>query len=73
MALLLAGEIAREGGLCVCAVGVGEGMDAGRHYLRTRMPHLSTHADAAAEDILRRAAHGRAFDALSQLIGRYRG
>lgn len=46
---------------------------AGRHYLRTRMPHLSTHADAAAEDILRRAAHGRAFDALSQLIGRYRG
>lgn len=46
---------------------------AGSHYLRTRTPHLSTHADAAAEDILRRAAHGRAFDALSQLIGRYRG
>ena len=60
-------------------IGVGLGsLDswsgrAGTRYPGARMPHPSTHADAAAEDILRRAAHGRAFDALPQLIGRYRG
>ena len=46
---------------------------AGTRFGAARMPHLSAPADAAAEDILRRASHGRAFDSLSQLIARYRG
>lgn len=45
----------------------------GAHFPTTRMPHLSAAADAAAADILRRAAHANAFGALSPLIARYRG
>lgn len=46
---------------------------AGTRFPTTPMPRLSTPADAAAADILRRAAHASAFGSLSQLIGRYRG